>query len=305
MIIALSFTGHIQTMLKSIFLPIVRYATRSYVAGEELDDAVDLAERAAAQNFSCTLCYWNDGTEEPEIVAKEYERILNTFQARKIDGALAMKLPALWEREAPVDKVVSLARKFGVPVIFDSHDPHKSDDTLRFLERLGNEQLGLAIPGRWRRSVRDADRALEMGVRVRVVKGQWPDPEESDMDMREGYLRIIKRLAGRAVFVGVATHDAPLAARAMEILAEAGTPFEQEFVYPLPIEPALQEGKRFGVSARLYIPYGEAWLPYSVSRALKNPAIFYWLARDLATGRKFVLPPRASSGDHITAEARY
>jgi proline dehydrogenase len=277
--------------LNSIVMPIIRFATRSYIAGDTLEDAADLAVRAAALKLSCTLCYWNDGTEDPEIVAREYESILNLFAKRRMDGALAVKLPALWEREEQVGRVVALARKTGAPVIFDAHDPHKSDDTFRFLEALGSEKLGLAIPGRWRRSLADADRAVELGVRVRVVKGQWPDPDEPDMDMREGYLRVIKRLAGRASFVGVATHDAPLAAKAMDILAQAGTPFEQEFVFPLPIEPALREGIRFNVGARLYIPYGEAWLPYSLTRALKNPATFYWLARDLAFGQKFVLPP--------------
>ncbi len=279
-----------RALLKPIVMPVIRFATRSYVAGDTLEDAADLAARAATLKMSCTLCYWNDGTEDPDIVAREYESILNMFADRGMDGALAVKIPALWERDEQIDRVVSLARKTGAPVIFDAHDPHKSDDTFRCLERLGGAQLGLAIPGRWRRSLADADRAVELGVRVRVVKGQWPDPEEPDMDLREGYLRVIERLAGRAAFVGVATHDAPLAARAMKILAEAGTPFEQEFVFPLPIEPAMREGLRYNTGARLYIPYGEAWLPYSLSRAFKNPSTFYWLARDIAFGQKFVLP---------------
>ena len=95
--------------------------------------------------------------------------------------------------------------------------------------------------------------------------------------------------------MGVATHDAPLAAKAMAILAEAGTPFEQEFVFPLPIEPALREGVKYGAGARLYIPYGDAWLPYSLKRAFKNPKTFYWFARDLVGGKKFVLPPLTPS----------
>lgn len=280
-----------RELAKSIAMPVLRHATRKYIAGERLEDAAELAMRAAKRNLHCTLCYWNDGTEDPEIVASEYASIVNLLDARRINGALAAKIPALLEREDQIDRVVSLARKAGVPVIFDAHAPHQSDDTFRFLELLGKDGLGLAVPGRWRRSLRDADRAAELGVRIRVVKGEWADPEEPDMDLREGYLRIIRRLAGRAAFVGVATHDAPLAAEAMRILAEAGTPFEQEFVYPLPIEPALREGTRFGVGARLYIPYGEAWLPYSLKRAFRKPKTFYWLARDLVGGGKFVLPP--------------
>jgi proline dehydrogenase len=279
-----------RELVKSVAMPVLKHATSRYVAGERLEDAAELAERAGGRGLRCTLCYWNDGSEEPEVVASEYASILDMVSKRQLDGALALKLPALWERDEQVDKVLSHARRAGVPVIFDAHAPHQADDNFRVLERHRGERVGLAIPGRWRRSIADADRAIELGLRVRVVKGEWADPEEPDIDLREGYLRVIRRLAGRAAFVGVATHDAPLAAQAMRILAEAGTPFEQEFVYPLPIEAALREGARFGAGARLYIPYGDAWLPYSLKRAFRKPKTFYWLARDLLGGKKFELP---------------
>lgn len=281
-----------RKLLVPVAMPILKYATRAYVVGDVLEKGLDFAEDVASAGFSCTMCYWNDGKQDPSLVADEYVKILSQSAERDLDLALALKLPALWERQHEVDRVVEKARELGRQVIFDSHDPHKSDDTLRSLEKTGPEGMGLAIPGRWHRSLDDVERAIAMGVRVRVVKGQWPDPDDPDMDLREGYLRVIERLAGRASFVGVATHDAPLAAKAMQILADAGTPFEQEFVFPLPIEPALNEGRRFGAKARIYLPYGAAWLPYSLSRAIKKPVMFYWLARDMVLGRNFKVPAR-------------
>lgn len=273
-------------------MPLIKRATRAYVAGDTLDDAIGLAERVRDAGFSCTLCYWNDGTEEPAKVANEYLRILSEGAERGLDLALAVKLPALWERQEEVDRIVGRARELGYPAIFDSHDPHKSDDIISSLARAKPHGMGMAIPGRWHRSLEDAELAIELGVRVRVVKGQWPDPSDPGIDLREGYLRVIRHLAGRASFVGVATHDAPLAREAMEILADAGTPFEQEFVFPLPIAPAMEEGKRFGAAARIYLPYGSAWLPYSLSRAAANPIMLYWLARDTILGRNFSVPQR-------------
>ena len=279
-----------RELLKPMVMPILKQASRAYVAGDDLDQALDLARRMRGAGLSSTLCYWNDGTEEPELVANEYLRILSASKENGLDVALAMKLPALWEQQKQVDRVVERARELDLPVIFDAHDPHKSDDILACLDKTGPQGMGWAIPGRWHRSLEDAERAIELGVRVRVVKGQWPDPTDPDLDMREGYLRVIKRLAGRASFVGVATHDAPLAAAAMEILAKAGTPFEQEFVFPLPIEPALEEGKRYAAKARVYLPYGSAWLPYSLKRAINNPIMLYWLARDALLGRTYKVP---------------
>lgn len=284
--------AELLNIVKPMVKRVVKRATRAYVAGDDLDEAIDLAGRVRDAGFSCTLCYWNDGTEEPEIVAGEYVRILQKGAEQGLDLALAAKLPALWERQEEVDRVVKKARELGCPVIFDSHDPHKSDDIINALEKTGPEGMGWAIPGRWHRSLEDAERGIELGVRVRVVKGQWADPVHPDIDLREGYLRVIKRLAGRASFVGVATHDAALARKAMEILSDAGTPFEQEFVFPLPIAPAMEEGKRFGAAARVYLPYGSAWLPYSLSRAAVNPIMLYWLARDTILGRNFSVPQR-------------
>ena len=281
---------HVRKLVDPIVMPVMRYATRRYITGDKLEDGLSLARDVARAGLSCTMCFWQDPKDGPETVAEEYEAIITRLRDEGLDGALAMKLPALWEREPPTDRVIALARQTGTQVIFDSHDPHKTDDTRAAIDRIGSDHVGMAIPGRWLRSDDDAEFAIERGLRIRVVKGQWPDPEDPSIDLREGYLRIIDRIAGRAAFVGVATHDAPLAAKAMKILADAGTPFEQEFVYPLPIDDALKEGAKYGVGARLYIPYGAAWLPYSVKRAIKDPKVLYYLAKDMVQGRRFKCP---------------
>lgn len=279
----------LQQLAKTAVMPVLSRAARNYVAGTTLDEAMDLASRAKEQGLRCTLCYWNDRDDDPAFVASKYGAILDRLDPATLDGALAVKVPALHERDDQIDRVIALARNKDIPLIFDAHAPEQADATLRVLRRNGAAGLGMAIPGRWHRSLRDVDRAVEMGARVRVVKGEWADPLDPKMDLREGYLRVIRSLAGRARFVGVATHDAPLAAQAMQILAEAGTPFEQEFVFPLPIAAARREGQRFGAGARLYIPYGEAWLPYSLKRVMGNPKMLYWLGKDLFGGTKFDL----------------
>ena len=279
-----------QRPLNRVLLPIIGNATRKYVAGDRLDDAVCLAARAQCHDLASTLCYWNGQNDQPSVVASEYISIIDAMQRMAFDGILAMKVPALREQDGEIEQVISRARDAGVTVVLDSHAPEQAETNLHILERFGGDGMGLAIPGRWRRSERDTERAIELGARIRVVKGEWADPEQPAIDLRVGYLRVIRQLAGRAKCVGVATHDAALAKSAMQILADAGTPFEQEFVFPLPIEAARREGERFGARARLYIPYGEAWLPYSLKRAFRNPKTFYWLARDLLGGRKFDLP---------------
>jgi proline dehydrogenase len=282
-----------RSLLAPIAMPILRMATRSYVTGPKVLDAMGVANSAAQRGLGSTICYWNDGTEDPQEVLGQYLASLAAIHEAHIDADLAVKIPALWDRRELVERIVGRAREVGRRVVFDSHAPAQSDLTFELLSQLGPEGLGCAIPGCWRRSLQDVERAIELGVRVRVVKGQWPDPQQPDMDLRAGFLAVIDALAGRATSVGIATHDVPLAREAMRRLASAGTPCELELLFPMPIEEAVREARAAGIAVRLYIPFGEAWLPYSVSRALRNPRVLGWLLRDLVLGRDFKLPKTA------------
>lgn len=275
-----------RSILTPIAMPILRFATRSYTTGPDVADAMKLADVAAARGMPSTICYWNDGKEEPAAVLQRYLGSLDAMESSGHDADLAVKIPALWDRRDLVATIVERARSLKKRVVFDSHAPEQSQLTFEVMSELGPANLGCAIPGRWKRSIADAERAIELGLRVRVIKGQWPDPEQPDIDLREGFLRVVDVLAGRATHVGVATHDAPLAREAIRRLVAAGTPCEHELLFPLPMEPSATAARDAGIKTRLYIPFGEAWLPYSVSRAMENPRVLVWLLRDLFSGRR-------------------
>jgi len=286
----------LRKLIEPIAMPLLRRATRGYVAGDELKDALDVSRAAAAHGYAVTICYWQPPDEAPEQVAQHYLGALDKIAAEDFDGRLAIKVPALHEREDLVNEIVAHAGQIGVNIDFDSHAPEQADAVYSVAEAMTDRDTriaGCAIPGRWPRSLDDAERAIALGLRIRVVKGSWPDPEHPHMDMREGFLNVIDRIAGRAREVGVATHDAWLAREAMRRLTAAGTRCEQELLFGLPLEPAAAEGRKARIPARIYISYGSAWLPYSVSRAFSNPRVIAWLARDFFTKRSVSFaPPR-------------
>ncbi|MBO0720816.1 MAG: proline dehydrogenase, partial [Blastocatellia bacterium] len=166
--------------------------------------------------------------------------------------------------------------------------PEAADRTFELiLESARNFPLpgvGCTLPGRWRRSLGDAALAIDAQVRVRVVKGQWADPDHQEIDLREGYLAVIDRLAGKARQVAVATHDPPLAREALGRLLAAGTQCEMELLFGLPLKASLQLARELNVRVRLYIPYGHSWLPYAFSQIQKNPRIIWWVIRDSIWG---------------------
>ncbi|MCP5023877.1 MAG: proline dehydrogenase [bacterium] len=265
---------------------ILKRAASAYIVGIEPADALSKAREIAAQGFGATIGYWDDGRCLPSEIATKHLETLDQLELSGLDCALSVKLPPLGDQHHLVAGIVERAREIGVPVIFDSHAPESSDAIFRAMEQVGPEGVGCAIPGRWRRSLDDVERAIQLGIRVRVVKGEWPDPEEPDMDMCAGFLAIIDRLAGRATFVNVATHDPRVASEAIRRLAAKGTPCEQELLFPLPMEPVVQSARSAGIETRVYISFGSGWLPYSLSKFTKKPQILFWLMRDLLRGKR-------------------
>jgi proline dehydrogenase len=200
---------------------------------------------------------------------------------------VSVKASAMRCSQALMTEVVTRAIETGVGVHFDAMRPESAEPTLHLIAESAARfpRVGCTLPARWQRSVRDAERALELGVSVRVVKGQWADPVR-DVDPREGYLSLIDRLAGRARHVAVATHDIALAREALRRLRDAGTPCQLELLFGLPLQASLQVASEAGVSTRVYVPYGKAWVPYCLSRLRQNPQILVWLMRDALFGRR-------------------
>jgi proline dehydrogenase len=187
---------------------------------------------------------------------------------------------------ALAEELLGRATQAGVGVHFDAMRPESAAATFELIRRLAarHSGIGCTLPARWQRSAHDAELALEHGLKVRVVKGQWGDPAgdpaQHPDQLRARYLSLVDRLAGRARHVGVATHDVALAREALRRLRAAGTSCQLELLFGLPLRASLRVAAEAGVSTRLYVPYGSAWIPYCLSRLRENPGVLLWLMRD-------------------------
>ncbi len=190
-----------------------------------------------------------------------------------------MKLPALGADRSGIEAVAAAAAAAGVLLHFDSLAESDAERTLalaRTLAAAGND-VGVTLPGCWSRSVRDAELLSADGVRLRIVKGQWPGDRDPTSRLPRGGRRR-PRAGGRAA---IATHDAGLARSALERLPEA----ELELLLGLPMSAPAREAAEHAGPVRIYVPYGRGYLPYAVRRAARRPIMLWWLARDLALRR--------------------
>ena len=275
-----------RKFLKSIFHKAVSIASKSYIAGETLETAITTAGSLYGKGYPVTLAYWDGADDNPAEVIKHYLAAVRQFGTLASGGYLSIKAPAIAFDAGLYAELVVEARSNGIPLHLDSLAHETTDKTFDLIENhtpQSCEGIGISLPGRWRRSLDDAERVIVHGLIPRIVKGQWEDPN-GDIDPREGFFQVTERLAGRVPLVRIATHDAALAVRTIDLLIKNNTNVELELLYGLPMGDIVRTVAERNLPIRIYIPYGEAWLPYVISSLGKNPQMLWWLARDFMQG---------------------
>jgi proline dehydrogenase len=257
---------------------VVPRLARRYVAGPHLSHALAVCRQERAAGRGSALGYWAPETPEPQAVLAAYEAAVTA--AADLPTYVSLKLPDLAFDLARLHALVSLAEERGVRLHLDSVGVDGADAMVQAVtSRPG--RLGATLPGRWARSPVDAAILAPLDVPLRVVKGQFPDPDQPGADLRAGFLAVVDVLAGRRAPVAVATHDHALAAAALGLLRAAGTPVRLEQLYGLrPLTPYPP-----GLDVVTYVPYGTAYLPYALRQVRDRPGLLL-ATRDRRVARR-------------------
>lgn len=280
----------IREWLSPRILKLLQRAAGAHIGGETVDDALIVARRFANANIASTLGFWDSADYTVRQVADIYLASIERVAASGMDSYLSIKPPALRFDHGLAVELATSAEARNVRLHCDSHGPEVVPPSRSLIEtmlkRLSAKNLGTTLPGRWARSLYDADWAIEHGIGVRVVKGQWPGPADSDRDMRQGFLDLIDRLAGRARHVAVATHDLPLIIEAINRLSVPGTSCEIELLFNLLTTQALRWGSENDVRLRIYVPFGRGYLPDAIGVLRRNPRLAWRVVRNILSAAR-------------------
>jgi proline dehydrogenase len=263
-----------------------RRREHAYGVGPGLDDALEAARRLASRGIASTVGYSPAPEESARTAANVHLAAFDRLAAGELDAYVSVKLSTLDFDPDLLSELDAAAARSGRRLHLDALAPETVDATWRLLEETARAgQLGTSFPGRWRRSADDAARAAELGLVVRVVKGQWQHGAGGDVDPSQGYLDVIDRLCGRARAVAVATHDVALLRESVRRLQASGTACEVELLYGLPFRAPALAATRMGVPIRVYVPYGHVGATYGMTDVKRNPTAIWWLLQDLLLGK--------------------
>lgn len=253
---------------------LIRSSLHPFFKDRDLAEALSQCEDFSQRGLCSSVGYWNDKIDTPRTIADANLNLITRLSRYRRTSYLSIKAPPLHYSSGLLSEIASCADENGIRLHFDAHGPDTCSPTLKLIDSLlpTMSRIGCTLPGRWRRSLADADWAIERNLYVRVVKGQWEDREGPSIDQKIGFLSVVDRLAGRANHVSVATHDPVLAETALKRLSLAGTPCELELMLAMPNNKLRLVAESMNIPVRYYVPYGHGWLQYIIDQMLANPS---------------------------------
>jgi len=271
--------------------PIVGFFAKGYIAGEQLSDAVIVGRQLNEQGMVLTVDILGEFIKtkgEAEFFKKQCLEILETIDREKLDGNLSLKptqMGMLLDEDFAFEnirEIVSKATELNNFVRIDMEDIECTDKTLEFYRRLRDEfpkNVGVVVQSYLRRTPQDIDDLSDKPMHYRLCKGiyneprtaAWKDPET----INRNFVKCLDKMFKHGAYVGIATHDERLVFEALQLIDKYGLNKDQyEFQMLLGVDPELRQILvDAGHKLRVYLPYGESWMPYSRRRLKENPNI--------------------------------
>ncbi len=145
---------------------VVRKVASRYIAGETLDEALDVAASLNRKGMCATLDVLGEhihGIDQARRAVSQYLQVLEHIHSRKLDANVSIKLTQLglkvdWAACLELTgRLVKLARQLNNFVRIDMEDSSCTSDTLRLYRELRKEysNVGVVIQAYLRRTERD------------------------------------------------------------------------------------------------------------------------------------------------------
>jgi len=274
-----------------------RWAQR-FVPGEEIAPAIEAARQCNRDGMTVSLDHLGENVltaENAQRARVSYTDALDRIAAENVDSNVSLKLTHLGldlGEEFCVEQlaiVTQHAADLGNFVRVDMEGSAYTDRTLQIVRqvRAETDSVGTVIQAYLYRSEQDIRNLLDIGCRIRLVKGAYKEPSQiafpRKTDVDANFVKLMKILLPSGIYHAIATHDPKMIEATIQFAAEQGiTKDKFEFQMLYGIRTDLQARlTRQGYRVRVYIPFGHDWFPYFMRRLAERPANILFFAKNL------------------------
>jgi proline dehydrogenase len=275
--------------------------SRRFVAGMSVEDCLVAAKEVNDLGMSVSVDNLGENVtnaNEAKHSAALYAEMLSQVHQRKLNANVSLKLTHMGLDVDPAlafditTGLVHQAAKINNFVRVDMEGSPYTQKTLDFVQQLHHENgnaghVGAVIQAYLRRSESDVRNLVAQGIRIRLCKGAYKEPEEiafqDKAEVDANYVSLMNILLKSGVYHGIATHDEKMIqvtkdfARQEKIPASA---FEFQMLYGIRRDLQHQLVKE-GYGMRVYIPFGTEWYPYFMRRLAERPANAMFVLKNL------------------------
>jgi proline dehydrogenase len=280
----------------------VRRATRRFMPGETVEEALDAAEFFRPLGIGILFTQLGENLSdlsEAQAVADHYHDLLDKIAARGMDAEISVKPTQLGldlDREAALRHLAALAEhaaKGGGLLWLDMEGSAYVDATLELYRSLkeAHPNVGICLQAYLRRTPADVHALLPLKPAIRLVKGAYDEPAAIAFRKRDEVSAAYQSLcvlmlppaARGELRLGLGTHDTALVERIAEHAAGVGIgkdAFEVEMLYGIRQDEQLRLAKD-GYRVLALIAYGQAWYAWYMRRLAERPANVWFALRQI------------------------
>jgi len=268
---------------------------KRFIAGVDFDSAIPVIGSLITDGYDITIDYLGEISKTEEQCDKalaQYNDIIKYYELVNYPLDISIKptqLGLLLNKEkcyARLNEIVHRAYLHGMTVRLDMEDSTVTQDTIDLALRLRIQfpNIGIALQSNLYRTEKDLTEMMEKGVSVRLVKGAYKEHitkgyKRKDL-IHDTFLKQALRLVSdrcRSYYhykndttptPALGTHDEQLLDDILGYLKRFNiekTDLIIEMLYGIRRDLSSSLHKE-GYCVRLYVPFGEDWLPYTLRR---------------------------------------
>ena len=288
----------IVSVVKIMPKPVVGIFSKKYIAGERLEDAVDLVKQLNSKGIYATFDVLGESIKNKEDAVAAKTKcliVLDTIVENNLMANLSIKPTQMGlsidEDFAykQVSQLVEKAKQINNFVRIDMEDSQYTEKTFTLFKRLKENynNVGIVLQAYLKRTFDDAIILNQFNTNYRLCKGIYIEPAsiayKDKQKIRDNYLETLRVILKSGNYIGIATHDEFLINESFKIIKELNIPKDKfEFQMLLGVREDLRDKiNDDGYKIRIYVPFGEDWYAYSIRRLKENPQIAGYIFKNI------------------------